>query len=62
MKKLALITYRMAVNEFLWERCFDSIGVNEKVNIFNKTVKNIYYLLIFLTKQLRVTTEIPHGK
>ena len=32
---------RKAINEFPWERSFENNSVNEKVNIFNTTIKNI---------------------
>ena len=37
MQKLMLFT----INEFSWERSFEKNNVNEKVNIFNTTIKNI---------------------
>ena len=32
---------RKAINEFPWERSFENNSVNETVNIFNATIKNI---------------------
>ena len=32
---------RRSVDEFLWERCFANTSINNKVHIFNKTIKNI---------------------
>ena len=32
---------RRSINEFSWERCFANISVNNKVHMFNKTIKNI---------------------
>ena len=32
---------RRAINEFNWEREFSNINVNEKVDIFNRTILNI---------------------
>ena len=39
---------RRSIDEFSWERCAN-ISVNNKVHMFNKTIKNIC-LIIFLTK------------
>ena len=30
-----------SIHEFSWERCFANTSVNDKVNIFNKIIKNI---------------------
>ena len=43
MEKLMLINIRKAINEFPWERSFENNSVNEKVNIFNTTIKNILF-------------------
>ena len=32
---------RRSIDEFSWERCFANISVNNKVHMFNKTIKNI---------------------
>ena len=32
---------RRSVDEFSWERCFANTSVNNKVHMFNKTIKNI---------------------
>ena len=32
---------RRSVDEFSWERCFANTSINNKVHIFNKTIKNI---------------------
>ena len=32
---------RKAINEFAWEKSFANNSVNEKVNMFNTTIKNI---------------------
>ena len=32
---------RKAINQFPWAMPFTNIDVNEKVNLFNKTIKNI---------------------
>ena len=32
---------RRAIKEFNWERAFSNISVNEKVDIFNRTILNI---------------------
>ena len=32
---------RRSIDEFSWKRCFANISVNDKVHMFNKTIKNI---------------------
>ena len=32
---------RRSIDEFSWERCFANTSVNNKVHMFNKTIKNI---------------------
>ena len=32
---------RTSIDEFLWEKCSANTSVNDKVHIFNKTVKNV---------------------
>ena len=32
---------RRLIDEFSWERCFANTSVNNKVHMFNKTIKNI---------------------
>ena len=32
---------RSSIDEFSWERCFANTSVNNKVYMFNKTIKNI---------------------
>ena len=32
---------RRSIDEFSWERCFANASVNNKVHMFNKTIKNI---------------------
>ena len=34
---------RRSIDECSWERCFANPSVNNKVYIFNKTIKNIMY-------------------
>ena len=51
---------RKTINEFPWEGSFENNSMNEKVNIFNITIK-IYCPTTFLTKQLRVMIETHLG-
>ena len=46
---------RKAIDRFLWAMRFTNIDVNEKVNLFNKTIKNIIKNYILKTKNY-----IPH--
>ena len=46
---------RKAIDRFLWAMRFTNIDVNEKVNLFNKTIKNIIKTYILKTKNY-----IPH--
>ena len=32
---------RSSIDEFSWKRCFANTSVNNKVHMFNKTIKNI---------------------
>ena len=40
-QKANIENIRKAINEFPWERHFANSDVNEKVYLFNKTIKNI---------------------
>ena len=33
--------WEKAITDFSWERAFEDLSVNEKVSLFNKTIKNI---------------------
>ena len=41
---------RTSIDEFLWEKCSANTSVNDKVHIFNKTVKNVMSNYIHCTK------------
>ena len=41
---------RKSIDEFSWEKCFANTSVNDKVHIFNKTVKNVMSNYIHCTK------------
>ena len=41
IKKVNVDHIRRSVDEFLCERCLGNTSVNNKVHIFNKTIKNI---------------------
>ena len=51
---------RRSVDEFSWVSCFANTSVNNKVYMFNKTIKNIMSNYI-PTKQLFAMTEIHPG-
>ena len=40
-RKANIENIRKAIHQFPWVMCFTNIDVNEKVNFFHKTVKNI---------------------
>ena len=40
-QKASIENIRKAIDQFPWAKRFTNIGVNEKVNLFNKTIKNI---------------------
>ena len=47
---------KRAINGFPWERSFANLDINDKVHLFNKTIRNIY-----LMKLLHLTTETRLG-
>ena len=51
---------RKALSEFPWEWYFANSDVNEKVYLFNKTIKNMFAIM-FLMKQLFVMIVIYLG-
>ena len=51
---------RRSIDEFSWKKCFANTSVNNKVYMFNKTIKNIMSNYI-PTKQLFAMTEIHPG-
>ena len=40
-KMWALLLQKKAITDFSWERAFERASVDEKVSLFNKTIKNI---------------------
>ena len=51
---------RRSVHEFSWENRFSNIDLNQKVYLFNETIKNILSNFIH-TRQSSVMITIPHG-
>ena len=49
---------RHAIKEFNWERAFSNTSVNEKVDIFNKTILNILSNFISNEKKKEKKSEV----
>ena len=40
-KMRTLLLQKKAITDFSWERAFENLSADEKVSLFNKTIKNI---------------------
>ena len=51
LKKANVDHIRKAINNFLWEKSFQNINVNDMVHLFNRTIK--YILHSFISYEIR---------
>ena len=59
-KKVNTDHIKRAINAFFWEKSFANLDINDKVYLFNKTIK-IYFQISYLTKLLHLATETHLG-